>query len=351
MIDNEQAKSSFPHISFPSIDQYRNAIKRVVDSAKYHQVPIPSVKMMGTVKLHGTNAGIVVTSKGDIYFQSRERVITPENDNAGFATWAHQHKSYFRQLADRIVPPDTPGNKSVQIYGEWCGGNIQKGVGLSKLPKMFVIFAVRVSETAESTDWRDIFTVEDAMNGTCRPEGIYISTEFPVFFMRIDFNKPEHFQNQLQELTLAVEKDCPVARKLLGVDYEGELIGEDIVWEITPDESTPFDLRGLRMKTKGEKHSASKVKTLVSIDMDKVNSIEEFVEYACTENRLQQGLTKLQEKGLEPTVQNTGEYLKWISSDIAKEELDTLSASGLTMKDVGGKISAKARNFYLENLA
>lgn len=105
----------------------------------------------------------------------------------------------------------------------------------------------------------------------------------------------------------------------------------------------------LNNPTAGSAHyyGTSKVKTIASVDPEKFDNVEKFVDATCTVNRMEQGLEKLREKGLELDVKNTGEYLKWISQDIAREEADTLFASNLTMKDVGGKISGKARLFFM----
>lgn len=92
--------------------------------------------------------------------------------------------------------------------------------------------------------------------------------------------------------------------------------------------------------------SVSKVKTLAAVDVEKVKSIEEFVENTVTENRLKQGLEVLRRDGIVTDMKATGHFVKWISSDIAREEADTLEASGLTMKDVGGKLSSKARTWF-----
>lgn len=345
----------FKHIPFPSIPQYRDVIKQIQQSAKHHVVPTPTVTFKGSVKLHGTNAAVVLGLDGEVYAQSRERVIDPLSDNAGFATWLVQYKQWFGKVLDNLEARylehslDINKNAVVQIYGEWCGGNIQKGVGLSKLPKMFVIFGMRISENAESQQWLDVDILRPLFEKYGKPENVHLNTDFPVFFMNIDFNKPEQFQQSLIDLTIEVEKDCPVARKFLP-DSTDELIGEGIVWEAAQTSDLPFSVEGLRFKTKGEKHSVSKVKVLVPVDLEKVASVDEFVEKTCTENRLKQGLDKLREMGLEATSQNTGAYLKWVMSDCITENLETLSESGLTTKDVSSKLAAKARLFYLSNI-
>ena len=63
-------------IKFPSIEQYRNIVKRVQHSARYvgyneeKNEPIinpfaemPTLTFTGTVKLHGTNAGVCYDPK------------------------------------------------------------------------------------------------------------------------------------------------------------------------------------------------------------------------------------------------------------------------------------------------
>jgi predicted restriction endonuclease len=96
---------------------------------------------------------------------------------------------------------------------------------------------------------------------------------------------------------------------------------------------------------KGEKHSSSKVKKLASVDVEKLNSIKDFVDYAVTESRLEQGLGEI---GLD--MKKTGEFLKWIKQDVFKEESDTLKENNLEMKDIGKELSNKARKWYYKVL-
>jgi hypothetical protein len=104
------------------------------------------------------------------------------------------------------------------------------------------------------------------------------------------------------------------------------------------------------MKCKGEKHSSSKVKTVRELTEAEIASKEnatEFVEFACTENRLNQGIDKLKEMGLEVKLQSMGAYLKWIGGDILSECKETLLASGIDRKDVMPRIADKARNWFI----
>lgn len=63
--------------------------------------------------------------------QSRNRLISPEQDNFGFAAWV-------RDNAQALV--DTLGVG--RHFGEWWGSGIQRGYGLSKGEKRFSLFNV-----------------------------------------------------------------------------------------------------------------------------------------------------------------------------------------------------------------
>lgn len=331
------------HISYPSINQFRQAVKHIKDNAFYHNKPVPLVKFRGTVKIHGTNAA-VATNGTEVWCQSRERIITPQDDNAGFAMWHHGKREVFNQMFDVIRK--TYAIKDIQIFGEWAGGSIQKGVGMNKLPKLFIVFGIHLGDH-ETGQWvhHSMFERLILTNGT----DIFYSGQFKTWEIVVDANKPEDAQNQLVEITNQIEACCPVARSLLG-ETDEPLIGEGAVWEAVEVIDSTLNFPALRFKTKGEKHSVSKVKTVASVDTEKVNSIREFVENTLTENRLNQGMDKLREMGLDVSVENTGTFIRWCVTDILKEELDTLSDSGFTAKDVTGQIATAARQFFLQKL-
>jgi hypothetical protein len=86
--------------------------------------------MVVTEKIDGTNAQVHITEDGRIFAGSRNRWITPEADNFGFARWVQQYGEELRQLG--------PGSH----YGEWWGSGIQRGYGLEKGEKRFSLFNV-----------------------------------------------------------------------------------------------------------------------------------------------------------------------------------------------------------------
>jgi hypothetical protein len=100
--------------------------------------------------------------------------------------------------------------------------------------------------------------------------------------------------------------------------------------------------RHLWFKVKGHKHSVVKTRTLASVNQEKINNILEFIEYAVTENRMEQAV---QETG--PIIrENLGAFLKWLNKDIVKEETDTLESNGMNYKEVSDRVNTKAIAWY-----
>jgi len=79
-----------------------------------------------TEKIDGTNAAIVIEN-GIVKAQSRNRFITPDDDNFGFARWVDANK-------DALVATLGEGRH----FGEWFGKGIQRGYGMHR--KMFALF-------------------------------------------------------------------------------------------------------------------------------------------------------------------------------------------------------------------
>jgi len=340
------------HISYPSIEQFRNVISNINRQFNFvgldengeaiydHKKEKPRLTFKGTVKLHGTNAGVSF-NEGGYWIQSRENIITPEKDNAGFAFFVESKKHVFKKFVDQINSVNffDLRNNTVTIYGEWCGGNIQKGVAICNLPKSFFIFGVKVTphtNSEEEQKAKPAFWIPSHYLKS--PEdNIYNIEDFQTWEMEIDFNYPELVQNKLGELTLAVEEECPVGKAF---GFSG--IGEGIVF------SCNYNGVVHRFKVKGEKHSSSKVKTLASVDVEKINSIKEFVDYAVTESRFNQGVEKTFPNNEPVDVKKMGQLMKWIVDDIIKEEMDTMVQNKLEPKDVGKYISTKIREMFFK---
>jgi len=246
------------HIGYPSIEQFQNVIRNVKHAAQYvgqaedgstimnRNATMPTLKFRGTTKTHGTNSAVAFNlHTGDMWFQSRERIITLEQDNAGFAMFATARKDYFLELIRRIDDVSCT-QKYIVIFGEFFGKGVQKGVAVSELPKTFCVFDIMVVDEDDSRTYFPRKLVEYVMEQ--RTENVVCIYDFPTWEMDIDFENPQLAQPKLIELTMAVEAECPVG-KAFGVSS----VGEGIVWKCI-DENDDFHNSGFWFKVKGPRH-------------------------------------------------------------------------------------------------
>lgn len=332
------------NVKYPSTGQFRNAVHNLKSALTFVGVDennnavydttkeLPLVDFVGTVKVHGTNASLIMFEDQTIYCQSKERLLSFGYDNAGF--WEAMQYIETKELFDKVKTQYLKLNNKepeypIIIAGEYAGKGIQKGVAVSEVDKFFMIFGVKVGNLWLPIEDYHINKPEDR---------IFHALDFPSFEVTIDLNNPAEIQNTLISFTESVENECPIGKQLGAVDC---MIGEGIVWK--PKNAPWCDNSGYWFKVKGEKHSSSKVKKLASVNVEKLNSIKDFVDYAVTESRLEQGLGEI---GLD--MKKMGEFIKWISQDVFKEESDTMKENNLEMKDIGKELSNKARKWYIE---
>ena len=302
-----------------------------------------SVKFRGTVKLHGTNSG--VTHDGldnSLSAQSRSRVITPQSDNAGFAAFIAANEKDIRHIFDDLrFKHSIPASNKLTLFGEWIGPGIQKGVAINKLPtKQWVLFAAKVTE-GEDSSYMDIVP---SLGDSYKDIGIFSIKDSQTWELEVDFNDQISKEKAIvyfDELTKLVEEECPWAKKF-GISG----LGEGIVWKPIEEHWGNSDLF---FKTKGQKHKVTEKKSKKeSLDPEVLKSIEEFVNFSVTENRLNQGLDYLKEMQLPIERRSTGHYLKWVANDIQRECSLELEDNDLEWKSVAKAVNERAKNFFTE---
>ena len=95
----------------------------------FRKIPRLNRECVVTEKLDGTNASVYISDDGLTFLVgSRNRWITPENDNYGFARWAYKNKDELLKLG--------PGHH----FGEWWGSGCQRGYGFRNGEKRFSLF-------------------------------------------------------------------------------------------------------------------------------------------------------------------------------------------------------------------
>lgn len=327
---------------------------------------LPKLKFTGTVKLYGTNSSVVFDpANDDIYAQSRNRVLTVDEDHHGFAKWVENNKEYFKIWMNKVWV-DYAHKLGVSredgllvIYGEWCGEEIQNNSPMRNLPKTFVLFSVQICSKENPPkiqghmpdrsfryELPEVLKGNDLRNHHIR---LYTVHDFKTFEVEVDCNKPEYARQKMVELTNEVEEQCPV------MGYFGvKGPGEGIVWSCHdyPKNNHPKYKNGAPyvFKVKGKEHSVTKVKTLTPVDIERLENTSAFLEYALTENRMKQAIEYLNEMGLPAAVESMGDFIRWCADDILREEQETIEKSGLNNKEITKQLSNRARKWFFKYL-
>jgi len=171
----------------------------------------PSIKRLKrsciiTEKLDGTNSQVCFDADGNILCGSRKRVITPDDDNYGFARWAYENKdALFDVLGEG------------RHYGEWWGQGIQRRYGknektfslfnsgrwcfndIEKVPQLDVVPVLYAGEFSSEIVDKTMADLKEsgsiAAPGYMKPEGVIvyhsqIRQMFKVTFEHDDTGKP-----------------------------------------------------------------------------------------------------------------------------------------------------------------
>lgn len=108
-------------------------VSEKIDGTNACVIVQPAPYGVGADEVH--EKGIVVNVNDDLWIvgaQSRKRVIAPGDDSFGFGAWV-------RANAEALAEALGEGYH----FGEWYGSGIQRGYGLEKGDKRFMLFNVR----------------------------------------------------------------------------------------------------------------------------------------------------------------------------------------------------------------
>lgn len=151
-------------------------------------------------------------------------------------------------------------------------------------------------------------------------------------------NHPERALADITKWTLEVEEESPFC-KSLGVSG----IGEGIVFSVGNDFDQSF-------KSKGEKHSKSKVKKLPTVDIEKLNGVDSFIQKHVNEDRLQQGFDIVCHSEELKDMKSLGEFIRWVNNDVWTEEGDEAEENDIERKLFGSRMSPICVKWFKEKI-
>lgn len=306
---------------------------------------LPSVTYKAKIKLHGTNAAVQIHPDGKVFAQSRTSIITPENDNAGFAKWVDNNTAFFKKMVkDEIVT----------VFGEWCGESIQQGTAINNIgKKILAVFAIQCGNSDNTSRYyAEPKTIADLLiDHTSLPNlDLYVLPWYGEEIV-LDFADTEQLRKaaeNLNEMVAKVEACDPWVKSVFHVEGIGEGI---VLYPLKKDDTNVImrsDYYDLFFKAKGEQHKVVKQKAAVQIDPEVAASVNEFVDMFVTPARLEQAVTTACNGQYDAKL--TGAFLKWITADVQKESGAELEASNLDWAKVNRPVMEAARKWYQEKV-
>lgn len=358
-----------PFVAWPEIESFHHIRKFLrVDPSEWWMA---KEKMHGTsvvtyrakVKLHGTNAAVQILPDGSVAAQSRTGIVTPENDNAGFARWVKSNEEAWRNTAKLETLSGEVRYVGFIFYGEWIGPGIQKGVAVSEIPKKsFAIFAMRVlgqngmGDDTLIVEPRHLEMYVNGLRGENKIPDTYIlpwytktlhhgSDTRVANLLDVDWRHTDEQLTQtiapINDWVAAIEANDPWVEDTFGVKGTGEGL---VFYPVSDAHKGSFEMfQNLCFKAKGEKHKNIATAKPAQVNPETAASVDAFVELVLTPARLEQGATAV--GGFD--LKFTGKFVQWITGDIQKECGDEMAASNLDWKQVQKPLADKARAWYI----
>lgn len=289
---------------WPSIERLHNVQKRA------RTKNIQQTTYRAKVKLHGTNASVLVSPDGRAFPKSRSRFLTPEEDNFGFCVWALQQSWPTLGLW-------------YDVFGEWVGPGVQQGTALSKLPeRTFAVFAANINGRQQ---------LIHPVNLQCLfPQRHVVPWHGEQF--SIDWHSDnEAVLRSLNEQVADIDRQCPWAKSVFAADGPGEGL---VCYPL-------YDSRELMFKVKGDSHAKggrADAKMTPSVSADVIAFAEQFATVARFEQFAEPG---------RPAAA-TGDFIRSVLADVQREGADELTASGLAWQSAAAEIAKRARTWYLQ---
>lgn len=347
---------------YPSIGRFKDVLKDVNKKCKgkfshldiaddgtktpvFKTAELPVLTFRGTVKLHGTNAAVAFDENGQMYAQSRTRILSLTADNHGFYAWAIGKKDVLFNAYKHLYEKYNAEN--IYIYGEFCGGNIQGNVALMGIEKTFVVFGILVVSGGVDK-W---LSADDVGAFSDKSHNIHNVFEFETYCIDIDMSDPNSSANEIDAIRDAVDAVCPVGKALCSVSEI--TFGEGVVWRCMtePFNTLAFKHKGENHKRSGKMPKSQKIKVVMSDEQTEL--FKKYIDTVLTVDRLAQGLEYLTENSLEIDRKNTGVYLKWIGEDIRKEhsdEIEEVVSAGIQFGELAKCVASMSKEFFFDKI-
>jgi hypothetical protein len=303
---------------FPSIESFSHVYRRQFKSFAPQRVVYGA-----KIKLHGTNAGIRVSKRGEVAAQSRNRDLTIDADNFDFAAWLEPLKPLFATCTQ---------SEDIVFFGEWAGPGVQPTDAVSKTDRRrLFIFAIQIGEDMHY-DPGFIYHLTPS-----HPDIEILPTEFEIL---VDYaGGTGDLVDRVNAAVDAIAEEDPYIARMFDVSDAGEGL---VLAPMSP--MTIYEWPALTFKAKAEAHRVKKEGKAVSERLSIPAGAREFVATFVTEARCQQGLNEVCGGVADP--QKIPAFLAWVGGDVKEESGAELEDMGLEWKAVAKLVNQASVRWF-----
>lgn len=288
--------------------------------------PKPIIRFQGTVKIDGVQAGISYSAKDNIWYQSKDCILSDWQKHYGFVDFCKERLDILHELLTKSYDKmgDLPEDEDIiTIFGEWAGEGVCTKAAIGNLPPSFYIYGLKLSKSWDKSWWYDYSGMSSIEHN------IFNIKEFPTYEVDVDFNDIQKSYAEIKHISQQVTDECPVA-KTLGVDGSGK----GIIWRGVHNNHVYI----FKMLGNEPIIPAVEAKTIpddLSKYVDEIINKERVIDAALDCN-IPQWCPKI----------HMGEVISKIWKDIIHTEIEVLASDKYERYDINLAISRKIKEIY-----
>lgn len=323
-----------PDSGIPPTEEQKKLLSEFIPDDK----KLPILTFSGNEKLHGENCAIAY-SNGELWVQGRNQIRTLLGDQNGMSMEVEANKQIWIDMIEYIKYKNDVDltRHTIVLDCEHAGGKIQKdNAACSGTPNGFYVFdycRIINNETEET-----VYASNDGLNPP-NDKHIYLLNDFGTYTLSLDFSKPSECAEALKELALKIETTSPIAKYFNKPDNVGEGAVLTAYYKDTL----------LRVKCKGLKHGGKpkeKKDSKKGLLPEEVESFSTLADKITPEWRINQGIqeTEATER------KHFGGLMKWMITDIVKEETTLLLEEGVEIKQLNKFIAQITKDYFFDSI-
>lgn len=313
-----------------TINDMRSYFDYVNKSNKSDHSDYPTLYCIGTTKVCGTQMAVVESNR-QRHYQSKNKIITINDDNYDCAKFCEEHKYNFDSIFNKIYKNYCyDEDLTYCVFMEYFGKNISgHNTAISNLDRKAMIFDVRVFDNQKNLVYSTLDNILIPNNYDCEPilsklygNDIFNTYMFKTYELMLDLKNPEETAEKINIILQSIENECPVGKFFNKIG-----ICEGIVWTtklydklFTFKTKTRTYLEG----DKSRKNKKPKEKLIIQYEPEVIEKVETFVSEAITFDRLEQAKNHINKSEFND-IRDLGKVIKFMINDILEEERLTIA--------------------------